>query len=97
MEAGRERLAASTSYGSAVKNCNEQFTAQTSLTERSDRSAVLRAQRRGFSAQLITRLFIQHREMEGANALSLPDFFIAINDRKFDCLLLDEASGQSLS
>ena len=39
--AGRERLAASTSYGSAVKNCNGQFTAKTSPPERSDRSAVL--------------------------------------------------------
>ena len=39
VEAGRERLAASTSYGSAVKNCNGQFTAKTSPPERSDRSA----------------------------------------------------------
>src|SRR5262245_6954990 len=41
VEAGREKLAASTSYGSAVKNCNGQFTAKTSPPERSDRSAVL--------------------------------------------------------
>src|SRR5947208_12940935 len=49
VEAGRERLAASTSYGSAVKNCNGQFTAKTSPPERSDRSAVLAQCWRPFS------------------------------------------------
>src|SRR5438445_5440558 len=49
VEAGRERLAASTSYGSAVKNYNGQFTAKTSPPERSDRSAVLAQCWRPFS------------------------------------------------
>src|SRR5262245_4713608 len=46
VEAGRERLAASTSYGSAVKNCNGQFTAKTSPPERSDHDVYAIGKRR---------------------------------------------------
>src|SRR5947199_3197995 len=46
VEAGRERLAASTSYGSAVKNCNGQFTAKTSPPERSDHDVYATGKRR---------------------------------------------------
>src|SRR5260370_22613500 len=46
VEAGRERLAASTSYGSAVKNCNGQFTAKSSPPERSDHDVYATGKRR---------------------------------------------------
>jgi len=52
--------------------------------------------RRGFTVDMLTRAFIVHRETEKENALSLPDFFRAINEGKFDYLLKD-SSGQSLS
>jgi hypothetical protein len=63
------------------------------------RELVMVALRRGFTLDLLTRAFCMQVKMDqehGNELLPLPDFFKAVDEGKFDNLLLD-ASGQSLS
>lgn len=64
------------------------------------RELVMLALRRGFTLDLLTRAFCMRIKMDqehGNELLPLPDFFKAVNEGKYDFLLKDDASGQSLS